>query len=255
MYNPNTALLGDFEEEDLKAKLLEATVRVAVAATESAKIQSAIQGISVGITGSALGKEVDALGLSLPCDSFSNDDPDIDAHALQSSHPTLLFARNQAHAAFMEYERVRDIAPHFSIAFEEGLDRLVDGTNDFFTWVVIYNGKEFGCSRTQSFLLPPSIMTHLESTGMQKKDAEKIIFGSLASLPLEPVSTVSPPKSPSRATILEEKRQGVVSPATPQGAMAHLLHGKVTWTRYLEPSVVLAFLPFQWHELYSVVEI
>jgi non-canonical (house-cleaning) NTP pyrophosphatase len=181
-YNPNTALLGDFEEEDLKAKLYDATIRVAVAATESAKIQSTIQGISVAVTGSVLGKEVDALGLDV--NMQSSDGFDASGLRLTSSHPTLLFARNKAFTAFSEYERLTGTHPHFSIAFETGIDNLVDGTHDFFTWVVIYNGKEFGSSRTQSFCLPPSIMTHLQNTDMQKKDAERIIFGSLASLPL-----------------------------------------------------------------------
>jgi non-canonical (house-cleaning) NTP pyrophosphatase len=257
MYNPQTAMLGDFEEEDLKAKLYDATIRVAVAATEAAKIQSTIQGISLAVTGSVLGKEVDAFGVDVCREGPSYADSDGDAGALEASNPTLLFARNQAYAAYAEYERQRGVLPHFSIAFETGIDRLVDGTNDFFTWVVIFNGKEFGSSRSQSFLLPPSIMTHLQNTGMQKRDAEKIIFGSLASLPVGNATSPnshSPPKSPSRSSILNEHRSGP-NPATPQGAIAHLLHGKMTWSRHLEPSVVLAFLPFQWQELYSVVEL
>lgn len=255
MYNPNTALLGDFEEEDLKAKLYEATIRVAVAATEAAKIQSTIQGISVGVTGSVLGKEVDALGMNVHVHNMEEEE--YSTGALLASSPTLLYARNKAFTAFSEYEKIKGSNPHFSIAFECGLDSLVDGTHDFFTWVVIYNGKEFGSSRSQSFCLPPSIMSHLQNNGMQKRDAERIIFGSLASLPLT-MSVQTPgssPKSPSRSSIISDQSRTVGNPATPKGAIAHLLHGKMTWSRYLEQSVVLAFLPFQWHDLFSVIEL
>lgn len=249
MYNPNTALLGDFEEEDLKAKLYDATIRVAVAASEAAKIQSTIQGISLAVTGSVLGKEVDALGIPV--------NPECEGLILEASDPTLLFARSRALAAYIEYEKRLGVHPHFSISFESGIDSLVDGTSDFFTWVVIFNGKEFGSSRSQSFLLPPSILTHLQNTGMLKKDAEQIIFGSLASLPVSftsPTNSNISPKSPSRSSILNEQRARS-NPSTPQGAIAHLLHGKMTWSRYLEPSVVLAFLPFQWNDLYAVIEL
>ena len=254
MYNPNTALLGDFEEEDLKAKLYEATIRVAVAATEAAKIQSTIQGISLGVTGSVLGKEVDAVGMDVQGHSIDDDETSM---ALLASSPTLLYARNKAFSAFNEYEKIKGMNPHFSIAFECGLDSLVDGTHDFFTWVVIYNGKEFGSSRSQSFCLPPSIMSHLQNTGMQKRDAERIIFGSLAALPLASSHHTpgSSPKSPPRSSIISNQHSAIGNPATPKGAIAHLLHGKMTWSRYLEQSVVLAFLPFQWHDLFSVIEL
>lgn len=230
---------------------------MAVAATESAKIQATIQGISLAVTGSVLGKEVDAFGVDVQMQSL--DDPESERNELVSSHATLMFARNKAHAAFIEYEKLRGSPPLFSVAFETGLDRLVDGTHDFFTWVVIYNGKNFGSSRTQSFCLPPSILAHLQNTSMQKKDAERIIFGTLACLPLtnpSPLtSAATSPRSPARSAILNDTRTTGRDPATPLGAIAHLLHGKMTWSRYLEPSVVLAFLPFQWRDLFSVIEV
>jgi non-canonical (house-cleaning) NTP pyrophosphatase len=264
MYNPNTALLGDFEEEEFKAKLLESTVRVAVAALDPAKIQATVQGISIAITGNPLGKEVDARGFD-----YENRTgiPDVIGRELQDNRTSFENAKERAQWAFQEYERQIGRQPHCSIAFEIGIDKLPDFRFEVFTWTVIYNGSRFGSSRTQSFEVPPTILMHLQSTGMLKRDAERLLFGgttvvgrrdggygsdaSVGSASPSPVkSATSTPLSGPRTPNNDSQGGGGT-----KGAIVHMLRGKMTWPRFLEPSVILAFLPFEWNDLYSIIEL
>ena len=264
MYNPNTALLGDFEEEEFKAKLLESTVRVAVAALDPAKIQATVQGISIAITGNPLGKEVDARGFD-----YENRTgiPDATGRELQDNSTSFENAKMRAHWAFYEFERQIGKQPHCSIAFEIGIDKLPDFRFEIFTWTVIYNGSRFGSSRTQSFEVPPSVLMHLQSTGLLKRDAERLLFGGAAyagsSGPRRDnygsdasVGSGSPsPMKSAASTPASGPRTPMDSQGGTKGAIVHMLRGKMTWPRFLEPSVILAFLPFEWNDLYSIIEL
>ena len=83
----------------------------------------------------------------------------------------------------------------------------------------MYDGKSYGTSRSSSFALPKAI-SDLVDGGMELGDADDAVFGST-----------------------NAKQSG--------GTIGHLTKGLISRTQYYTPMVILAFVPFQWPELYT----
>ena len=87
-----------------------------------------------------------------------------------------------------------------------------------FAFCAVYNGEKYGSSRSSSFNLPRAI-SDLVDGGMELGDADDTVFRTVNS------------------------KQG-------GGTIGHLTRGLISRTQYYTPMVILAFVPFQWSELY-----
>lgn len=158
---------------------------------------------------------------------FGNDEVNIDIIGINVSSgirdqpfgddETVLGARNRAEAAYRNYLEIHGIEPHYSVGLEGGVSEVNDGL-DCFAWVAIYDGKRFGTAKSASFLLPKCI-SDLVLGGMELGHADDAVFGTVNS-----------------------KQQ--------QGTIGQLTKGTISRTEYYEPVVILAFVPFNWPELY-----
>jgi non-canonical (house-cleaning) NTP pyrophosphatase len=280
IYHPNSPLSRGFieDEEDFAPTAVDDRVKIAIAADDSAKIQATIQGISIAMTGNPLGKEIDVRTIYL--DSKLSESDTISGCRLQNSAETYKYARKIARDVYIEYEQSLGKSPDYGISFELGIERLDGFEYEAFFWIVMYNGNKFGSSRTQSMLLPTSVITNLEAHGMLKKEAENLLFGrpqavvskkkknsSSLYIPIDSAGHRSPPsrdrasisRPPSDISSLTSPTAAAVVPAFSEsvvcGVLLNMLHGRMTWAKYMEQSVVLATLPFEWNDMYSVIEL
>ncbi len=81
-------------------------------------------------------------------------------------------------------------------------------------------GKTLGTSRTSAFFLPHVIRDLVTKEGLELGAADDRVFGT------------------------QNSKQAA-------GAVGQLTKGVIDRTAYYEQAVVLAFIPFQWPELYS----
>jgi non-canonical (house-cleaning) NTP pyrophosphatase len=265
--------------EDFIPTAVDDRLKIAIAADDSAKIQATIQGISIAMTGNPLGKEIDVRTIYL--DSKLSESDEISRCRLQNSSETYTYARKIARDVYIEYEQSLGKPPDFGISFELGIERLDGFEYEAFFWIVMYNGNRFGSSRTQSMLLPTSVIANLEAHGMLKKEAESLLFGrpravvskrkknAASSQFLQPDATAlrSPPsrdrasltRAPSDLSSVTSPSALGLMPAFSEdvicGVLLNMLHGRMTWAKYMEQSVVLATLPFEWNDMYSVIEL
>jgi inosine/xanthosine triphosphatase len=163
--------------------------------------------------------EVKSQGYNVP--SGVNDQPFGDDETLRG-------AKNRAVAAFLAHvTSTGGERPLVSIGLEGGVDYMpaaaeseTGATRELqtFAWIAVYDGKNFGVSRTGTLHLPPRI-SQLVLGGMELGAADDLVFGTANS------------------------KQS-------QGAVGALTRGLISRTDYYVPAVVLALVPFQWEDMY-----
>lgn len=133
---------------------------------------------------------------------------------------TLAGAKHRAVSAFDSFFQNFGRKVDYAIGLEGGISSEDADVMECFAWVVIYDGKSFGQSKTGTFLLPPGI-TALVKSGMELGAADDLFFG--------------------------REKSGQTG-----GTVGYLTKDLISRTLYYEPSVILAFVPFFWSELYGV---
>jgi inosine/xanthosine triphosphatase len=134
---------------------------------------------------------------------------------------TKLGAKNRAERAWIAYQEVNEGSkPDYSLGMEGGLVRseLDELGMECLAWIAVYNGEKFGFAKTASFELPRN-MSRLINDGMELGAADDVIFKSTNS------------------------KQSV-------GTVGHLTNNVISRSLYYEQAVILAFIPFNWPELY-----
>lgn len=132
-----------------------------------------------------------------------------------SNRETRIGAENRARCAYLEYYRTHGQHADYAVGIEGGLGQE-DG-DDYkqlfcFGWVVVFNGRDIGSSRSASFLLPPAVSLLVHS-GVELSAADDMVFGRANS------------------------GQG-------EGTVGFLTSGAITRADFYESSVVLALVPF-----------
>lgn len=134
-----------------------------------------------------------------------------------SDDETARGANNRAVGAYNQFHQQHGYFPDLGVGIEGGLVKS-DGDVYCAAWVVIYDGSHFGKGRSSAFLLPPPIV-QLVNQGMELGAADDQVFNRV------------------------DSKRG-------SGTVGHLTKGIISRTDYYVPAVVLAFLPFQWKQLY-----
>lgn len=184
-------------------------VIVAVGSLNPVKINAARSGLSQGFQIDIPADNV--IGFNVP--SLVPDQPIGDAETKQG-------ALNRAKSAYDAYCLLNNMKPSYGVGLEGGIQVLNDGSNDMecFAYMVIYDGKKYGSSRTCSFTLPKAISTLVQS-GLELGDADDAVFGGKNS-----------------------KQKG--------GTVGHLTNGVIDRTKYYEQAMILATIPFLNENLY-----
>ena len=139
-------------------------VVVVVGSTNRVKIDAGIAGLQKTSLGA---KGINVVGLNVP--SGVSDQPMNDVETKTGSI-------NRARAAYVEYERLNQCKPDFSIGMEGGI-YISDGIMECFAWITIFDGNKIGSSRTATFSLPKKIMELVEQ-GYELGDADDILFNA-----------------------------------------------------------------------------
>jgi inosine/xanthosine triphosphatase len=179
---------------------------IAVGSTNPVKINSARNGLSQGLQLEINPDSV--IGFNVP--SLVPDQPIGDKETKQG-------ATNRAKAAYDACLLEKGKAD-YAVGLEGGIQILEDGDMECFAWMVVYDGKKFGCARTCSFNLPRAISSLIES-GMELGDADDAVFG-----------------------VKNNKQRG--------GTIGHLTRGVIDRTKYYEQAIILATIPFLHENLY-----
>jgi inosine/xanthosine triphosphatase len=132
---------------------------------------------------------------------------------------TKLGAENRARNAFEEYFRANNTYPAFAIGLEGGVLLNPESEMECFAYMAVYNGDKFGFSRTCTFCLPHAIRDLVINEGLELGVADDRVFGT------------------------SNSKQS-------SGAVGLLTNGVIDRAAYYEQAVILAFIPFQWPELY-----
>jgi non-canonical (house-cleaning) NTP pyrophosphatase len=125
---------------------------------------------------------------------------------------------NRAIAAWDAYKIKYGTNPSFSVGLEGGILIIGEDDMDCCAWMVIYDGCKFGSARTATFSLPPAIVA-LVKGGMELGEADDTVF---------------------KTTNSKQK----------EGTVGHLTNGVISRAMYYEPAVILAFIRFNWPDLY-----
>lgn len=131
---------------------------------------------------------------------------------------TLLGANNRAKACFQEFLKDQGNAPDYAVGMEGGISDT-NGRMECFAYISIYNGLRYGYAKTATFELPKKI-ADLVRGGMELGDADDAVFKKVNS------------------------KQG-------DGTVGQLTKGAISRTAYYVPAVVLAFVRFNYPELYE----
>lgn len=130
-------------------------------------------------------------------------------------------AINRARAAFDVYMDDHLKKPTYAVGLEGGVSYCENGGLECFAWIAIYDGVRLGTARTGAFELPPQVTQHVRD-GLELGQADDLVFGSS-----------------------NNKQKG--------GAVGHLTKGVMNRAEYYKHAVILAFIPFQWPELYQTL--
>lgn len=131
---------------------------------------------------------------------------------------TFTGALNRAKQAFHDFSISHDdLNPNYSIGIEGGL-AWSENDLECFAWTVIYDGRIVGKSRSASFILPECLAVHIRN-GMELGVADDLVFGRTNS------------------------KHGA-------GTVGKLTNGVLRRSEYYEQTVVLAFIPFQWPDMF-----
>ncbi len=186
-------------------------IQLAIGSKNPIKVEAAVSGVTKVYPGAS----VEHVGYNVP--SGVSDQPFGDLE-------TLAGAKSRARAAFAAYQLEYGRKPTFSVGLEGGVDFSVTSKEilQAFAWIVAYDGKSEGCSRTATFDLP-KVISELVLGGTELGAADDIVFGTTNS------------------------KQN-------KGAVGILTCGVITRAQYYEPAVILAMIPFQHRDLFPVTE-
>ena len=183
-------------------------MKIAVGSKNPAKIAAASEGF---MTAFRLEKS-DLLLEGFDVDSGVSDQPVGDAETKQG-------ATNRAKSAFEAYLSLNGSPPCYSIGLEGGIStKDANETMECSAWMVVYNGKTIGSSRTATFALPESV-AQLVRGGMELGLADDTVFKRINS------------------------KEGT-------GTVGHLTRGVMSRSDYYCHAIVLALIPFNWTELF-----
>jgi inosine/xanthosine triphosphatase len=157
-------------------------------------------------------KQIEGVGFDVP--SGVSDQP-------MGNEETKLGAGNRARAAYDAYKDSQPdgAKPDYAVGLEGGVMLSPAGELECFAWIAVYDGEKTGYARTGSFVLPPRIRDLVVKEGMELGHADDLVFGATNS------------------------KQSA-------GAVGFLTRGVVDRAQYYEHAVVLAYIPFQWPDLY-----
>jgi inosine/xanthosine triphosphatase len=162
---------------------------------------------------------------------LNEQDVDIEGHDVPSGvsdqpigdEEIKLGATNRARSCYSAFKDLNGCVPYYSIGIEGGIINSGNGTEDeemeCYAWIVVFDGTQFGKSKTASFILP-GMIADLIKGGMELGDADDAVFKRINS------------------------KQG-------DGTVGHLTKGVLDRTQFYVQAVVLAMVPFQWPELYK----
>ena len=133
---------------------------IVVGSTNPVKVNAAMSGIEKSFDNAG---GFNCIGLDVTSDV--SDQP-------VGDEETKLGAINRARNAFLAYNRKFSEYPEFSIGMEGGVALVSDESNvlssmECFAWIAVYDGKQFGLSRTASFILPNVIRDLIMEEGME----------------------------------------------------------------------------------------
>ena len=135
-----------------------------------------------------------------------------------SDDETRLGAENRASRAYDGFFRKHGYHPDYAVGVEGGLFNI-EGDMFCAAWVVIFDGKTVGKARSSAFPIPPAIAS-LVNQGIELGVADDRVFGRV------------------------DSKRG-------SGTVGHLTRGVITRSDFYVPAVILAYIPFQWKQLYS----
>ena len=128
-------------------------------------------------------------------------------------------AKDRAINAWHAYSNKHGSTPHYSIGMEGGIIKDEEGVMHCIACICIYNGTCCGTASTASFPLPIAI-TKLVQDGLELGDADDQVFNTVNS------------------------KQG-------EGTVGKLTRGVINRCAYYEHAVVLAFMRFNFPQLYE----
>ncbi len=123
--------------------------------------------------------------------------------------------------AFDAYIKKHGISPNFAVGLEGGVALTGDQDLECFAWMVVYNGFIFGKARTGAFVLPPIIKDLIVIDKLELGEADDRVFKTVNS-----------------------KHKG--------GSVGQFTNGVIDRTAYYEHAIILAYIPFNYPQLYSV---
>lgn len=157
--------------------------------------------------------EVDAQGFNVP--SGVSDQP-------MGDDETKRGAINRAKNAFAEYAKANEGAnPDYGIGLEGGVVLNSDNDLECMAWMAVYNGSTVGVAKTSTFVLPAAIRDLVVKEGLELGIADDKVFGT------------------------SNSKQSL-------GAVGLLTNSIIDRAAYYEQAVILAFIPFNWPDLYPV---
>jgi inosine/xanthosine triphosphatase len=131
---------------------------------------------------------------------------------------TLKGARNRATACFIEFKDDQGSDPDYAVGMEGGISDE-NGLMTCYAYITIYNGSKFGSAKTATFEIPKAI-ADLVRGGMELGDADDAVFNKINS------------------------KQG-------DGTVGQLTKGLISRTEYYIPAVILAYVKFNYPDLYG----
>ncbi len=133
---------------------------------------------------------------------------------------TKLGAENRARNVFEEYTKANNENPTYAIGLEGGVLITSDNEMECFAYMAVFDGKQFGYSKTCTFRLPHAIRDLVMIDGLELGVADDRVFGT------------------------SNSKQSM-------GAVGLLTNGVIDRALYYEQAVILAFIPFHWPDLYA----
>lgn len=183
--------------------------RIAVGSKNPVKLSSSTNGARHALQAYLAGCDVESSGFDVASGVSSQPLGD---------RETKSGAKQRSLEAYEAYKAANEgRSPDFAIGLEGGVSDE-NGEMECMAWIVVYDGENYGSSKTGTFTLPKRIR-ELVLSGMELGDADDLVFGSVNS-----------------------KQKG--------GTVGHLTRGVIDRSKYYESTVVMAFIPLLWSDLY-----
>lgn len=159
-----------------------------------------------------------ASGQEVKCHTFSVDSSVPDQPVGEKE--TALGAKTRAKNAWSAYVEKNRTNPSLSVGFEGGITSMDVNSMEVFGSVCLYDGKHFGTSNTASFPLPSTI-SMLVKEGLELGDACNKVFNA-------------------------------VNIKQTEGVVGRLTKGVIDRAEFNKQAVILAYVRFNFPELYDV---